>query len=40
MSAICEFHDMKNKHDVYRGDGCMKKFCETLKEHAMEILNF
>ena len=40
MSAICEFHDMKNKHDKYRGKGCMKRFCEILKEHAMEILNF
>ena len=40
MSIICEFHDIKNKHDVYRGQDCMKKFCETLKEHVVEIINF
>ena len=27
-------------HDVYRGKGCMKKFCESLREHAMKISNF
>ena len=24
----------------YRGNDCMKKFCESLREHAMEIINF
>ena len=31
---------MKNKHDVYKGKDCMKKFCESLREHAMKIINF
>ena len=31
---------MKNKHDVYRGKDCMKKFCEFLREHAIKIINF
>ena len=31
---------MENKHDVYRGKDCMKKFCGFLREHAMKIINF
>ena len=31
---------MENKHDVYRGEDCMKKFSEFLREHAMKIINF
>ena len=27
-------------HDVYRGKGHMKKFCESLREHTMKIINF
>ena len=30
---------MKNKHDVYKGKDCMKKFCESLREHAIKIIN-
>ena len=26
MSAILSFKDVENKHDVYRGKDCMKKF--------------
>ena len=26
---------MGNRHDVYRGKDCIKKFCESLREHAM-----
>ena len=26
-------------HDVYRGKDCVKKFCESLREHAMKIIN-
>ena len=40
MSTICEFDDKINKHDIYRGEDCLKKFCECLKNHAMEIINF
>ena len=40
MSAISSFKIILNKHDVYRGKDCMKKFCESLREHAMKIINF
>ena len=40
MSTISSFKSIENKHDVYRGKDCMKKFCESLREHAMKIINF
>ena len=40
MSTISSFKDIENKHGVYRGKGCMKKFCGSLKEQAMVIINF
>ena len=40
MSTICAFDDRKSKYDVYRGKDCVKKFYESLKEHAIEIINF
>ena len=36
MSIISSF---KCIHDVYRGKDCMKKFCESLREHAMKTIN-
>ena len=40
MSKIFSFRSIENNHDVYRGKDCMKKFCESLREHAMKIINF
>ena len=40
MSTISSFRSIENKHDVYRGKDCIKKFCEFLREHAMKIINF
>ena len=40
MSTISSFRSIENKHDVYRGKGCMKELCEFLRELAMEIINF
>ena len=40
MSTISSFRSIKNKHGVYRGKDCMKKFCESLREHAMKVINF
>ena len=40
MSTISTFKSIENKHDVYRGKNCMKKFCEFLREHTMKIINF
>ena len=36
MSTALSLKDIENKHDVYRGEDCMKKFFESLKEHAMK----
>ena len=40
MSTISSIKSLENKHDIYRGKYCMKNFCESLREHAMEITNF
>ena len=40
MSTILSFKSIEDKHDVYRDKDCMKKFCESSREHAMEIINF
>ena len=37
-STISSFISIENKHDVYRGKDCMKKFCEFLRRHAIKIL--
>ena len=39
MSTI-SFRSIENNHDVYRGKDWMKKFCESLREHAIKIVNF
>ena len=39
-STIASFRSIKIKHDVYRGKDCMKKFRESLREHAMKIIYF
>ena len=39
MSTILSFKSIENKYDVYRGKDCLKKFCQSLREHAMEIIN-
>ena len=40
MSTLSSFKSIENKHDIYRSKDCMKKFCESLREHAMKIINF
>ena len=40
MSTISWFRSIENKHDVYRDKDCMKKISESLREHAMKIINF
>ena len=40
MSTIWTFDGIENKHDVYRGEDCMKRFCESLREQAVKIINF
>ena len=40
MPTISSFKSIENKHDVYRGKDCIKKFCKFLREHAMKIISF
>ena len=39
MSAISSFKDTENKH-VYSSKYCMKKFCQSLGEHGMKMIDF
>ena len=40
MYMIWTFDGIDNKHDVYRGEGYRKKFCESYREHIIKILYF
>ena len=40
ISTISSFWSIENKHDVYRGKDCMKKFVKVLIESKMRIVNF
>ena len=39
MSTIWTFDGIENKHDVNRGEDCMKWFCEPLRDYAIKIIN-
>ena len=38
--SVWAFDHVENKHTSYRGQGCLKKFCIFLREHATNITNF
>ena len=40
MPMTSSFKTIGNKYDVYRGKDSMKKFCECLREHAVEMIIF
>ena len=40
MSTIWGFNHIEDKHTLYRGKDCMKKFCESLREHKKIIIDF
>ena len=40
MSTLLSFKSIESKNDVDRGKDCMKKFCESLREHTKQIINF
>ena len=40
MSRISASDHIENKHTLYRGKDCMKKFCESLREHKKIIIDF
>ena len=39
MSTIWRFNQIEDKHTLYRGKNYMKKFCESLREHAKSIID-
>ena len=39
MSTIWAFDHIKNKHTLFRGKDCMKKFCTSLREHEKNIID-
>ena len=40
MATIWAFNHIENKHSLYHGKDCMKKFCTSLREHAKNIIDF
>ena len=40
VTSISSFKSIGNKHDVCKGKVSMKTFCESLREHSMEINRF
>ena len=40
MSTTSSLRKIENNHEVCRGKDCMKKFCESFREHTMKIINF
>ena len=40
MSTILGFNHIEDKYTLYLGKDCMKKFCESLREHAKCITDF
>ena len=39
LVTCCSFDKSKNERKYYRGEDCMKIFCEDLKDQAMKIIN-
>ena len=40
MSILWAFDHKENKHTLYRGKDCMKKFCKSSREQVKNIINF
>ena len=40
MSTIWTFNNIENKHTLYCWEDCMKKFCESLREYAKNLIDF
>ena len=38
MSCVCD--NIENKHSLYRGEDCLKKFFSSLRKHATNVINF
>ena len=39
-SRIMAFNNIENRYTLYHGEDCMKKFCESLREHTRTIIDF
>ena len=39
MSAKWAFNNIENKHILYLGEKCIKKFCASLTVHAANVIN-
>ena len=40
LSSICSFDETKSRQRFYRRKGCLKRFCNDLKELTTEIINY
>ena len=40
MSTIWAFDCLENKHALYREKDSMKKFCESLRKNAKNVIDF
>ena len=40
LVTCCLFDKLKNERKYYRGEDCMKIFCEDLKDQAMKIIDY
>ena len=40
MSRIWAFDHIESKRTLYCGKDCMKKFCESLREQAKNMIDF
>ena len=40
MSTNLAFDHLENKHNLFRGKDCMKKFCTSLRKQAKDIIDF
>ena len=39
MSAISSFKNTENTHDLFRGKGFLKKFCESLRVDEIKMID-
>ena len=39
MPTILAFGHIENKYTLYRRKDCMKKLCESLREHKINIID-
>ena len=40
MLTVWAFDQIENKYTLYRGKDCLKKFCESLREHTKNKIDF